>query len=173
MGRAHGVVAIFDGPEKVLEAAWAANKKGFKDYESYTPFPVHGMEEALGLRLSIVPWATFLCGLAGFITANALQIWTSAYNWPINVGGKPFNSYPAFVPIMFELTVLFAGLGTVAFLFFLIGLPNSRRPIDPRLTNDRFALYVPISKMNGDEAALQNFFSGLKAERVTVVSEPL
>lgn len=170
---AHGVVAIFDTPEKVLEAAWAANKKGMKEYESYTPFPVHGMEDALGLKLSVVPWATFLGGLTGFLAANAMQIWMAAVSWPINVGGKPMISYPAFVPIMFELTVLLAGLSTAGFLFFLTGMPNSKRPLDPRLTNDRFALYIPFSKENGDESQLKAFFAALKAERVSAVSEPV
>lgn len=173
MARSHGAVAIFDSPEKVLKAAFAAKAKGLKNYESYTPFPIHGMEDALGLKLSIVPWATFICGLTGFAAANALQIWTSAVDWPLNVGGKPMISYPAFVPIMFELTVLFGGLGTVAFLFFLMGMPNAKAPIDPRLTNDRFALYVPFSQHNGDEAAVKAFLGGLQAEKVTVVSEPL
>ena len=171
--RPHGAVAIFDAPEKVLKAAYAAKSKGLREYELYTPFPVHGMEDALGLKQSIVPWATFLCGLTGFATANALQIWTSAVNWPINVGGKPFISYPAFVPILFELTVLFGGLGTVAFVFYLTGMPNSKKPIDPRLSNDRFALYVPFSQHNGDEATVKSFLGGLQAEKVSVVSEPL
>ena len=173
MAKAHGAVAIFDTPDKVLQAAYAAKEKGLKGYESYTPFPVHGMEDALGLKLSVVPWATLLCGLTGFMAATGLQVWTSAINWPINVGGKPMVSLPAFIPIMFELTVLFGGLGTVAFLFFLTGMPNAKRPIDPRLTNDRFALYVPFSSQNGDEGAVKAFLRGLAAEKVRLVSEPL
>lgn len=173
MARAHGMMAIFDTPEKVLEAAYAAKKKGLKDYESYTPFPVHGMEDALGLKQSIVPWATFFGGLAGFSAANGLQIWTSAIDWPINVGGKPYISYPAFIPIIFELTVLLGGLSTVAFLFFLTGMPNTKKPLDLRLTNDRFALYVPYSSANGDESAVKAFLSSLGAEKIAPVSEPV
>ena len=170
---AHGAVAYFDSAEAILDAAKAAKSKGLQDYESFTPFPVHGMEEALGLKHSIVPWATFVCGLTGFLVANGLQIWTSAIDWPINVGGKPFVSLPAFIPIMFELTVLFGGLGTFFFMLVLNGLPSGKRPLDPRLTDDRFALYVPFSEKNGKESDVQSFLKGLNPERVSLVTEPV
>lgn len=172
-GQAHGAVAYFDSPKAILEAAYKTKAKGMQAVETYTPFPVHGMNDALGIKLSIVPWATLICGLGGFTLAHALQIWTSAVNWPINVGGKPFISYPAFIPIIFELTVLLGALGTVAFTFFLMGMPSFRKPIDPRLTDDRFALYVPFSAKNGSEQEVQQFLNGLNPERVALISEPL
>lgn len=167
--KAHGSVAYFKTSAEILKAAKAAREKGFKDFDTFTPFPIHGMDEAIGLKPSIVPWATFFCGLTGFALAAHLQIWTSAYDWPINVGGKPMISGPAFIPILFELTVLLGGLGTAAFMLILNGLPNLKpNPFDPRITDDRFALYIPYA---GNSAAdVDSFLGGLHAEKVTQVT---
>ena len=172
--KSHGAVAYFKTPNEILNAAKAARAKGFKNFDTYTPFPIHGMEDAIGLKPSIVPWATFVCGLTGFLLATHLQIWTSAMDWPINVGGKPMISGPAFIPIMFELTVLLGGLGTAAFMFFLNGLPNLRpNPFDLRTTDDRFALYIPFAGQGMSEADVEGFLKGLSAESVALVSEPV
>ena len=136
-------------------------------------FPVHGMEEALNLKLSIVPWATFFCALTGFLLASGFQIWTSAVDWPLNIGGKPFISLPAFIPIMFELTVLFGGLGTVAFLFFLIGLPTSKKPLSPHITNDQFALYIPFKGQKESKTEVESFLKKQKAHEVCLVKEAI
>lgn len=171
---AHGAVAYFQTGHEILEAARAATGKGFQNVETYTPFPVHGLDEALQLKPSIVPWATFIGGLTGFCVAMHLQVWTSAYDWPINVGGKPLISGPAFIPILFELTVLLAGLSTAGFMFFLNGLPNGKpNPFDPRTTDDRFALYIPFAGQKGSSAEVESFLNTLKAEKVSLVTEPI
>ena len=171
---AHGAVAYFKSSAEVLNAARAATTKGFKAVESYTPFAIHGMDDALGLKPSIVPWATLICGITGFVTAVSLQVWTSSIDWPINVGGKPMNSLPAFIPIMFELTVLLGGLGTAFFMFFLNGLPNfNPNPFDPRITDDRFALYIPFAGQKVPQAEVEGFLRTLQAEKVATISEPL
>lgn len=169
---AHGAVAYFKTSAEILKAAKAATAKGFKNAETYTPFPIHGMEDALGLKPSIVPWATFIGGLTGFCVALHLQVWTSAYDWPIIVGGKPFVSLPAFIPILFELTVLLAGLSTAGFMLFLNGLPNfNPNPFDPRITDDRFALYIPFNGTSSTE--VESFLNSLHAEKVSMVTEPI
>ena len=171
---AHGAVAYFSSGHEVLGAAKAATAKGYRNVESYTPFPIHGMDEALGLKPSIVPWATFIGGLTGFCVALHLQVWTSAIDWPINVGGKPMISGPAFIPILFELTVLLGGLSTAGFMFFLNGLPNARpNPFDPRISDDKFALYIPFQGQTGSAADVEGFLGSLKAEKVSLVSEPI
>jgi hypothetical protein len=173
-GAAHGAVAYFKNPKELVEAAKSARAKGFSEVETYSPFPIHGMETILGLKPSIVPWATLIGGLAGFALATHLQIWTSAYDWPINVGGKPLVSLPAFLPIMFELTVLLAGLATAAFMFFLNGLPNFKpNPLSPRVTDDRFALYIPFAQQKGGANEVEGFLKNLPAESVELLSEPL
>lgn len=171
---AHGAVAYFKSTKEIVSAVKAARAKGFAEVETYTPFPIHGMDEHLGLKPSIVPWATFLGGLTGFMTALGLQVWTSAFDWPINVGGKPFISGPAFIPILFELTVLLGGLSTAGFMFFLNGLPSMKpNPFDPKITDDRFALYIPFKGQKASAAEVSAFLNTLQAEKVTQVTEPV
>lgn len=171
---AHGAVAYFKSSAEILKAAQSAHAKGYREVETYTPFPIHGMDDALGIKPSIVPWATFFGGLTGFATAVFLQVWTSAIDWPLNVGGKPYISGPAFIPICFELTVLLGGLSTAGFMFVLNGLPSMKpNPFDPRISDDRFALYIPFRGQKSGESEVQSFLNTLNAEKVTLVSEPV
>lgn len=138
-----GVMASFDGPDALLEAMRKLKAENYECFDAFSPFPVHGMDDAQGIKRSPLPFVAFIAGITGTTCAFALEYWTSAIDWPINVGGKPFNSWPAFVPVMFELTVLFAGLSTVGAMFFLNRLPNtSKKAYDPAITSDRFALVV-------------------------------
>jgi hypothetical protein len=138
-----GVIGFFEDPHALVEAMKRVRDARYQHFDAFTPFPVHGLEHAQGLKRSPLPFVTFGAGLAGFCLAFLLQYWTSAVDWPIIVGGKPFNSWPAFVPVMFELTVLLAGLSTVGAMFIFNGLPNTTRRIyDPSLTNDRFAIVI-------------------------------
>jgi hypothetical protein len=172
MSNAHGAVAYFKTSAEILAAAKAATAKGYVEVETYTPFPIHGMDEALNLKPSIVPWATFIGGLVGFSLAMHLQIWTSAFDWPINVGGKPMISGPAFIPIIFELTVLLAGLSTAFFMFAINGLPSFRpSPFDPRISDDRFALYIPFQGQKSGAAEIESFLNSLHGEKVSLVME--
>jgi hypothetical protein len=171
---AYGAVAYFATGDSILAAAKTATARGFTEIDTFTPFPIHGMEDALDLKPSIVPWATFLGGLTGFLTAVFLQVWTSAVDWPINVGGKPYVSGPAFIPICFELTVLLGGLSTAGFMFLLNGLPTFKpNPFDPRITDDRFALYIPFQAQKTNAEEVQSFLNSLKPEKVTLVTEPV
>ncbi len=138
-----GVIGFFSGPSALLEAMKKAKAAKYESVDAYSPFPIHGMDDAQGLKRSFLPYITFAFGLTGFITAFALQYWTSAVDWPLNVGGKPLNSWPAFVPIMFELTVLFAGVSTGVGMILINRLPNvTKKSFDARLTSDRFALLI-------------------------------
>ena len=142
-----GVVGYFPTPTALIRATEKVRDQNYQSFDCYTPFPVHGLEKAQGLRRSPLPFVTMGAGLAGFMSAVALQHWTSVTDWPINVGGKPLWSWPAFVPIMFEITVLFAGLATVGAMFLLNGLPNiKRRAFDANITRDRFALMIDAPK---------------------------
>lgn len=141
-----GVLALYDDPDKLLHAAAIAREHGFPDLDAYTPYAVHGLSEALGIRKSWVPYVTLVMGLSGAALGLAFMIWTSAYDWPINVGGKPMISLPAFIPITFECGVLIGGTMTLAALLIACGLPNLSQPIlDRDLTNDRFGLWIPES----------------------------
>ena len=169
-----GAVAYFSSPQEIMDAAKKTAAKGYKNWETYTPFPIHGMDQVQGLKPSIVPWATLTGGLVGFSTAVGLQCWTSAIDWPINVGGRPMYSIPAFIPIMFELTVLLAGLSTAAFMIFLNRMPMTKdHPFDPRITDDKFALYIPVKGENGGAGEVESFLKTLSAEKVALISEPV
>jgi hypothetical protein len=173
MAKTTGVIAVFKDQYELLEAASTARKKfNFKKYDAFTPFAVHGLDDAMGVKRSWLPYVTFAAGLTGTITALALEIWTSAVDWPINIGGKPMVSLPAFIPITFELTVLFGGLATVGALFYACGLPNTKAKIlHPQITNNKFVLYVPSTEANFKEQEILTFMKSLKAEEVSVVTE--
>lgn len=141
--RLTGVIAFFDHPNQLIEATRQVRDARYQRFDAFTPYPVHGLEAAQGLKRSPIPYITFGAGMMGATLGFLLEYWTSAVDWPLNIGGKPFNSWPAFVPIMFECTILFAGLSTFAAMLFFNGLPNLRRKIfDPSLTRDRFALVI-------------------------------
>lgn len=147
------ILAIFDDDETLLKGAEKAKDKKIDIYDIYTPFPVHGLDEAMGIKRSILPYVTFLAGATGLTLAMALQIWTSAIDWPIIVGGKPFASIPAFIPVSFELTVLFAAHTTVLAFLVLNKLYPGKKPLilDPSQTDHRFVLAVEKNKVNADE----------------------
>jgi hypothetical protein len=141
--RLAGVLGFFENPEAILSATAKVKAANYKHFDVFSPYPIHGLDHAQGLKRSPIPYVTFIAGLTGFLLAFSLEYWTSAVDWPINVGGKPYNSWPAFVPVMFELTVLFAGLCTVGAMFAFNGLPNmKRKAFDPSLTNNRFAIVI-------------------------------
>jgi hypothetical protein len=151
------LVAAFEEEASLLAAVSWARARGHDVLEVHGPWPVHGLPEALGARPSRLPRACLAFGLAGLLCAAALQVWTSAVDWPLNVGGKPLLSWPAFVPVAFELTVLFAGLGVVA--AFLLG-ERRRRPAPPsalraRATDDAFVLSIGArdATFDGEELA--------------------
>ncbi len=135
-------LAWFVDEHAVLAATRGARAAGFRVHDVYTPYAVHGIEEAMGLRRSRLGVACAAFGALGLGLALLFQIWTSAFDWPINVGGKPMNSFPAFVPVAFEVTVLFAALGTVAALFVRARLAPRARPAIAfeGVTTDQFVL---------------------------------
>lgn len=170
--RKSGVAGIFSDDEKILVAAEKMRLAGYKKFDAITPFPVHGMEEAVGIKRSGIPNITFGAALLGLGCGLYLQYWTSAVDWPINVGGKPFFSIPAFIPVTFELTILFAALFSVGTMFFLNGLPKMNPPIiDPDLTSHKFALWVPEDEEGYSIEKVEAFLKELGAEEIKRVAE--
>jgi len=136
------IVVTFAHEGDLLGATRAVRAQGLHIVDAYTPYAVHGLDQAMGLRQSRLTWACFAFGMVGALLAIGFQLWSSATDWPINVGGKPWNSWPAFVPVMFELMVLFGGLGVVATFLVVSRLYPGKRAaaVVPGITNDRFAL---------------------------------
>jgi len=152
------ILGSFAREEQLFEAVRAVKNRNWHIVDVYAPYPVHGMEELLGWRRSRLPAACLLGGLVGFGFALWFQFWATAQDWPINVGGRPWNSLPAFVPVAFESMVLLAGFGLVfAFLFRCRLYPgSSARPPLTGLTDDRFAVAVRDPGLpNGPEAVRQ------------------
>jgi len=150
-----GILALYEDPDALLRAATVAREHGFAGVDAYTPYAVHGLSEALGIRKSWVPFVTLVMGLSGAALGLTFEIWASSIDWPINVGGKPFVSLPAFIPITFECGVLLGGTMTLAALLAACGLPNLGKPIlDRDLTNDRFGLWVPEIGPGWNEARI-------------------
>ena len=123
------IVGIFDDEEKLLAVTEKATDKKVPIYDIYTPFPVHGLDEAMGIKRSILPYVTFVAGATGMLFALGYQIWTLGINWPINIGGKPSISIPSFIPITFEVTVLFGAHTTVAAFLALCKLFPGKKPV--------------------------------------------
>ena len=137
-------LGVFREQDHTLEATKACREAGFTFYDVFAPYAVHGLDRAMGLPFSKITWVTFLCGAMGCIIAISGMTYVSAWDWPLNIGGKAPFPFPAFVPVMFELMVLSAGVGVV--LTFLIArrLGPWRTPdiVDPRVTHDRFVLVL-------------------------------
>lgn len=145
------LVATFPETDALLRAVRKARREMFRVYDVFAPFPIHGLDDALGVRRTRLPWVTLFAALTGLTTAVVLQFYTNVLDWPLNVGGKPDNSTLAFVPICFELSVLFGGLGTVAALLLRARLYPGKTPwlVNPGITDD--VLAVVLRKPSDDE----------------------
>lgn len=162
-----GIAGIWEDEHLVVKAAAKTRAAGFTKFDAISPYPVHGMEEACGIGRSWIPYVTFVAGLTGCASGLLLTWWTSAVNWPLNVGGKPFFSLPAFIPITFELTVLFAALCSVGALFYVCRMPaTDPAVIDPDLTSHKFGIFVPNNDNGYDEAKIEKMFKELGATEV-------
>ena len=133
----YGLLAEFDDPTRLIQAARTARQNGYARLDAYTPFPIEGLAEALGFHRTRVPLIILLGGLAGCIGGFFMQYWCAAISYPVNVGGRPLNSWPAFIPITFELAVLSAALAGVVGMLALNRLPM---PYHPVFNVPRFAL---------------------------------
>jgi len=162
------LVAVFEREDDLLHAAAAARKEGLRIVDAFAPHPIHGLDRAMGLRPSRLPWVCFLLGLLGAVAILLFQYWTTAVSWQLDVGGKPWNSLPAFIPVTFEVLVLCAGLGTTVAFIWASGLRPGRRSAlsDLRVTDDRFALAIGETAAF-DRAAVEELLSRFHA--VTVI----
>ncbi|MCB1306868.1 MAG: DUF3341 domain-containing protein [Leptospiraceae bacterium] len=184
----HGMFGLFDTPEKISKAAKAAHAKGYTNFDCLTPFPVHGLEFDMGLKRSKIPYITFFAGLTGMMTGFLLQFivheqvippllpYFDAYanlrSYPMNIGGKPTFSWPAMVPIVFELTVLIGGHTTVAGLIMLAKMFRPfRKVLHPDITNDKFCLWIPTDSSGYNEDGVRQFLSELGATDISKVTD--
>lgn len=170
----HGIMAEFESPEQLLAAAHRAHGEGYRRLDAYSPLPIHGLAAALGFARTNLPIVTFLCGLLGGIVGYGLQYWVQVIEYPVNIGGRPLHSGVSFIPVTFELTILFAALGTIIGLFIRNGLPMPYHPVFnvpafERASQDRFFLCIETSDPLYEAGRTRAFLEGLNPVEVNEV----
>ena len=164
-------MAEFDSTEGLLAAARSVRGEGYRQMDAYTPFPVDGLAEAIGFHRTRLPLIVLIGGIVGCIAGYLLQYWISAVDYPLNVGGRPFNSWPSFIPVTFETTILGAALAAVLGMLALNGLPMPYHPVFnvPRFelaSRDRFFLCIEATDAKFDREGTKRFLEGLTSRGV-------
>ncbi len=171
-----GLVAAFKTTPAVYHAAEKVRDAGFKKWDVFTPFPVHGLDHAMGVKRSTLPRMTLCGGLLGFMTGCLMTWYMNAYDYPLIVGGKPFWS-PIFpFPVHYELTILFAAFGTFFGMFIYNGLPRHHHPIfdHPRFASamdDTFLVLIEAEDPHFDAEKTHSFLSGLGGQDITLIEQ--
>jgi hypothetical protein len=172
----HGLMAEFDSAQALLDAATAARKAGYTRVDAYSPFPIHGLAEAIGFRERLIPKFVFVAGATGGTLAFSFQYWVSAIDYPLNIGGRPYFSWVSFIPVSFELTILFAAFTAVISMLALNGLPQPYHPVfnNPafaRASQDRFFFVIEATDPRFDLDETRAFLNGLKPREVVAVED--
>lgn len=168
------LVGVFDTPAALLRACEALRDVGYRRFDAHTPYPVHGMERAMGLRRSRVPWVAFVGGIAGGLLGFGLQMWTMGADYPLNLSGKPFYAFQAYVPVTFELTILLAAIGAFLSMWALNGLPLLFHPVMqhprfPEASDDRFLLSVEAADPEFEAERTRELLAALGAKDIEEV----
>ena len=172
----YGLLAEFDTPSELVDAAHKIREAGYTKTDAFSPFPLHEIDEALGIKRSILPFIVLGGGIAGFLSAIALVTFVHVIDYPIIVGGRPFFSLPSFVPPTFELTILFSSFAAVGGMLLLNGLPQPYHPVFnvPRFalaTREKFFLLIETKDPKFDYDETRSFMQGLNAQEVFDVEE--
>lgn len=166
-----GLLAEFVEPEELVQATTKIQAEGYRDYEAYSPMPVEGLSEAVGFPKSRLPLVVLIGGIVGCTVGYGMQYYLSVIAYPLNIGGRPLNSWPSFVPVTFELTVLIAALAAVLGMLALNGLPRPHHPLFAiaqfdRATQDRFFVCIRTSDPKFHEPTTREFLQRLGAKEV-------
>jgi hypothetical protein len=162
----YGLLAEFSSAQTLVDAAAKAREEGFKRLDAYSPFPVEGLTEAIGHRITRLPLVVLTGGILGGLAGFVLQYYTSVHYYPLNIGGRPLNSWPMFIPVMFECTILGAALSAVFGMLGLNGLPMPYHPLFavPRFagaSRDKFFLCIRSVDPKFNLAGTRAFLEGL------------
>lgn len=167
-----GVMAQFATPEDVLEAADKAFAAGYRKMDAYSPHPIEGLAEAMGKARTRIPFLVLMAGLTGLCAGFGLEYFTSVIDYPMNIGGRPLNSIPSFVPVAYECTILFSALMSALGMLAINGFPMPYHPVFNvaefvrGASRDKFFLCIEATDPKFDAAAVRAFLTGLKPEGV-------
>ena len=173
-----GVAALFNKPDDIINAASKVAKAGYKKWDVNTPYPVHGMDKAMGLKPSKLGYVTLLFGLTGTASALLLMWFTLSVDYPIVIGGKPFFALPAFIPVTFELTVLLATVSTViAMLAFFFGLPSNNHPLNntsymSKVSLDHFGIVIEAADPGFEQEKVESLLNSFNPASVEIIYYP-
>ena len=170
-----GYLCEVNNPKELIELSKKVRDSGYIDFDTYSPFPIHGIDKAMGIEPSIIPWLSLTGCLIGLTSAVALQVWTNGIDYKIALSGKPFIAFPAFVPVTFELTILFTAFFTVFGMFGLNKLPTWNKPIFnnesiKKATCSGFFLSISSNDKNFNEEKTRLFLEkagGKNIEKIT------
>ncbi len=170
----HGLMAEFDSPTELVLAARRAHEEGYRKMDAYTPFPIEELSDAIGFRHTRLPLVVLIGGVLGCLGGYGLQYWVSAIEYPLNVGGRPYNSWPSFIPVTFETTVLVAALSAVLGMLALNGLPMPYHPVFnvksfALASKDKFFLCIEAADPKYDRAATEHFLKTLRPREIAEV----
>ena len=174
----YGLLGEFDSPKQLMDAAKKVREAGYRRIDAFVPFPVEGLSQALGLgrKHDLVPVLTLVGGLGGGLTAFFFQLWANVSSYPMDIAGRPLNSWPAFIPVTFELTILGASLSAVFGMLALNKLPQPHHPLFnierfKRASNDKFFLCIESHDPKFHLAETARFMQSINAQHVTEVRD--
>lgn len=172
--KVHGITAEFDSVDTLLAACRRVRDAGYTKTDAYAPFAVHGIDKALGIKPTVLPWIVLACGLTGLATALVMQVWMNAIDYPYIISGKPYISLPAFIPVAFELTILFSSFGAFFGMWALNKLPMFSNPMftNPRFdraTDDTFFLYIDSSDERFDVGGVEKLLGDAGGQHINSV----
>jgi hypothetical protein len=167
----YGLMAEFESPDTLLGAARSAYAAGYRRMDAYSPFPIEGLAEAIGFHSSRVPLLVLIGGIVGCLGGFFLQYWASVIDYPINVGGRPLNSWPLFIPVTFEVTILLAALSAFFGVLVLNGLPMPYHPVFnverfALASRNRFFLCIEAKDARFDAKGTRDFFETTGAQGI-------
>ena len=171
----YGLMAEFDNPTDIVEAANRARIAGYTAMDAYTPFPIEELNDALGLKRNALPLIVLIGGILGGLGGYFLEFWTQVLAWPMNIGGRPFHSWPHFIPVTFECTILGASLAAFLGMIALNKLPMPYHPVFNvpefnRASRDRFFLCIEAADPKFDRYATESFLKDLRPLGVSEVA---
>jgi Protein of unknown function (DUF3341) len=173
-GPIYGLMAEFDSAQELLDAARKTHEYGYRNMDAYSPFPIEGLADAIGFHKNAVALVVLIGGLLGALSAYSLQYWVAVITFPTNIGGRPYHSWPSFIVVTFELTILFGGIFSLLGMLALNNLPMPYHPVFnvPAFTQaseNKFFLVVEATDPQYDPAGTREFLSGLAPRMISEV----